>query len=85
MKTLIKNLNLLEDLKVLQEFHTLNINFVMIYIIHKISDLLKISRITRLKVVFSNAFLREYNRLSLKVVIIIILFFIMNNDGLFNA
>ena len=43
MKKLIKNLNLLEDLKVLEEFHTLNINFVMIYIIHKISDLLKIS------------------------------------------
>ena len=40
----------------------LNFKFIMIYIIHKMSILLKITLIT-LKIVFSNAFSREYNKL----------------------
>ena len=44
------------DLKMLQEFYThLNINFIIIYIIHKILTLLKITQII-LKIIFSNAF-----------------------------
>ena len=42
MKKLIKKTDLFEDIKMLQEFHTLlNFNFFMIYIIHKILVLLK--------------------------------------------
>ena len=44
------------DLKMLQEFYThLNINFIIIYIIHKILTSLKITQII-LKIIFSNAF-----------------------------
>ena len=49
----------LEDLTMLLQFYTLlNINFFMIYIIHKISVLLKITQIS-LKIQFSNAFSRS--------------------------
>ena len=45
MKEINKKKNdLLKDLKMLQEFYTLlNFNFIIIYIIHKISVLLKIT------------------------------------------
>ena len=42
----------------------LNFKSIMIYIIHKMSVLLKITLIT-LKIVLSNAFSREYNKLLL--------------------
>ena len=55
MKQLIiiyKNFDLLEGLTMVQEFYTLlNFNLVMIYIIHKMSVMLKIIQ-TTLRIVF---------------------------------
>ena len=43
----MKTFDLLEDLEMLQEFYKhLNFNFILIYIIHKITVSLKITRIT---------------------------------------
>ena len=50
-KNLIKKFDSLDDIKMLQ------VNFIMIYTIHKISVSLKINRIT-LRIVFSNTLLR---------------------------
>ena len=55
-KSFIRKLIKKFDLKMLKQFYKLlNFNFIMIFIIHKISVLLKITQIT-LNVIFSNTF-----------------------------
>ena len=50
MKKFIKSIDLLGDLRKLYEFYTfLNFNFIMIYIIYKISVSLKITHATQMK------------------------------------
>ena len=55
-KSFIRKLIKKFDLKMLKQFYKLsNFNFIMIFIIHKISVLLKITQMT-LNVIFSNTF-----------------------------
>ena len=71
-KKLVKKTYSLEDINMLQ------VNFIMIYIIHKISVLLKITQIT-LKKVFLNAFSRSIVKKKL------ITFFTTYNDEKFKT
>ena len=64
---------LLEDLKV----SLLNFNFVMIYIFHKILELLK-NHLNYVKDNIFECFFKKYNRL---IFIFLIFFFITFNDG----